>query len=352
MGRASKIALLGLAHGLSDCAAGFMIGSLPQGADGLLDTGALVLLYNVLAFGGQVPAGMLVDRLGRPKLALVISIGLMAAGLLLFPIAPLAAICLAGLGGAFFHVAGGMLTLLAYPESTVGAGLFAAPGVLGLGLGGYLAWTGVAMLPWLALVALGIMALIIALPYPQRDQAPAQPTQETPIDWHDLIMLVLLLAIGLRSAVWNAFQLIHDQDHALLLILAAAAMIGKIAGGIAAQRWGWRRYGIAAMAIATPLLTLGGTTTWALVPGIFLLQSATPAAVLGMYRLLPRAPATAVGMCFGLAIAAGGIPAMLGWQPPPWTMALLLGLAICGYFWGIKPQLGRSDLGGASESQT
>jgi MFS transporter, FSR family, fosmidomycin resistance protein len=347
MKRASKIALLGLAHGLSDCAAGFMIGSLPQGANGLLDTGALILLYNVLAFGGQVPAGMLVDRLGKPKLALVLSIAMMAAALLLFPIAPLAAICLAGFGGAFFHVAGGMLALLAYPESAVGAGLFAAPGVMGLALGGYLAWIGTPALPWLALLGLGIMASIIALPYPQPTQTTAQPAHTATLDWHDLLMLVLLLGIGLRSAVWNAFQLFHDHEHGLLLILAGAAMLGKVAGGLAANRWGWRRYAIAAMVVATPLLTLGGTSPWALVPGIFLLQSATPAAVMGMYRLMPRTPATAIGMCFGLAIAAGGIPAMMGWQPPPWLVATLLVLAIAGYFWGMKPLADGNRMRGA-----
>ena len=75
MQRLLKIGLLGLTHGWSDCAAGFMIGLLPMhGQAGLLDTGALILLYNVLAFGGQVPAGLLVDRLGKPQIALVLSL--------------------------------------------------------------------------------------------------------------------------------------------------------------------------------------------------------------------------------------------------------------------------------------
>jgi MFS transporter, FSR family, fosmidomycin resistance protein len=341
MGRLPKIALLGLAHGLSDCAAGFMIGTLPQGADGLLDTGALILLYNVLAFGGQVPAGMLVDRLGRPKLALGISLGLVAAALLVYPFAPLAAICLAGIGGAFFHVAGGMLALLAYPGSAVGAGLFAAPGVMGLALGGYLAWLDFPALGSLAVGALGLMGAVMALSYPSPTQAPKPAAPAVELDWHDLLMLVLLLAIGLRSAVWNLFELMHSGEHTLLLALAGAAMLGKVAGGFAATRLGWRRQAVWSLMIATPLLTWGGASPYAMLPGIFLLQSATPAAVLGMYRLLPRMPATAVGMCFGLAIAAGGIPAMLGWHPDAWVMALLLPLAAAGYFASLGKWAGR-----------
>jgi MFS transporter, FSR family, fosmidomycin resistance protein len=331
-----KVSLLGLAHGLSDCAAGFMIGMLPDGgASSLWDVGSLVLLYNVLAFGGQVPAGVVVDRLGRPKLVLALSLCLVAAALLVFPGAPLLAICLAGVAGAFFHVSGGMLALLAFPKSTVGAGLFAAPGVMGLALGGYMAWLGLPALVALAGTVALVVLLILVLEYPAPMSVPQAATQGDALEWHDLIMLVLLLAIAMRSAVWNLFELIHAADHALLLALGLAAMLGKVAGGFLAARLGWRRYAVIALVVATPLLTLGGTLSWTLLPGIFLLQSATPAAVMGMYRLMPRMPATAVGMCFGLAIAVGGVPTMLGWRPELWTLAVLMPVLAAGYWMGM-----------------
>ncbi len=334
-----KVSLLGLAHGLSDCAAGFMIGTLPDGgAGGWLDVGALVLLYNVLAFGGQVPAGVVVDRLGRPKLVLALSLCLVAVALLVFPNAPLLAIGLAGVAGAFFHVSGGMLALLAFPKSTVGAGLFAAPGVMGLALGGYMAWLGMPALLALAGIVALVVLLILVLEYPAPASVPQPAAQGDALEWHDLIMLVLLLAIAMRSAVWNLFELIHSADHALLLVLGLAAMLGKVAGGFLAARWGWRRYAVIALVISTPLLMLGGTLWWTLLLGIFLLQSATPAAVMGMYRLMPRMPATAIGMCFGLAIAAGGVPTMLGWRPEPWTLVILLPIVAVGYWVGMRRQ--------------
>ncbi len=334
-----KISLLGVAHGLSDCAAGFMIGMLHHAGGGPMDIGALVLLYNVMAFGGQVPAGLLVDRLGHPKLVLVSSLGLVAAALLLFPLAPILAICLAGLAGAFFHVSGGMLALLAFPGSTVGAGLFAAPGVMGLALGGYMAWMHVPAFVGLAVAVALVVAILLFLTYPGPQSAPHAPQTTESLQWHDLIMLVLLLAIALRSAVWNVFELIHGAEHGLLLTLGLAAMLGKVAGGYLAGWLGWRRYAVIALALAAPLLTVGGTQPWTLLPGIFLLQSATPAAVLGMYRLMPRMPATAIGMCFGLAIALGGIPTMMGLLPAGWVIGLLTSLAAAAYWWGIKPRL-------------
>ncbi len=337
MNNVLKIALLGLAHGLSDCAAGYMIGRLSGGVTGeWMDVGALVLLYNVLAFGGQVPAALVVDRFGKPKVVVALSLSLVAAALLVFPMAPLAAIVLAGIGGAFFHVSGGMLALLAFPGSTVGAGLFAAPGVMGLALGGYLSWAGLPVLWVLATFVALVSLIVLTLPYPSRSAAPMAAQQPETFAWHDVFMLILLMAIALRSAVWNLFELIHGAEHGLLLALGLAAMVGKVAGGLLSDRIGWRRYGMIALAVSAPLLTLGGTNPWTLLPGVMLLQSATPAAVLGMYGLMPRMPATAIGMCFGLAIAIGGIPMMMGWQPDPWVAALLVPLAAAGYWVAIR----------------
>lgn len=329
-----KIALLGLAHGLSDCVAGFMIGSLPH-EEGWLGAGALVLLYNALAFGGQVPAGMLVDRIKQPRWIVFGSLGLVLVAIAVFEANPLLAITFAGIGGAFFHVSGGMLALMAYPKSTIGTGLFAAPGVMGLALGGYLAWNAFPLMPWL-IGGIALVALLVGI-LDMNFEAPKPQQKAEPLGWHDFMMLVLLMAIAMRSAVWNLFQLIHMEAHWLLVLAGLAAMTGKVVGAIIADKVGWRRYAIIALAIATPLLAFGGTAPAFFLPGIMLLQSATPVAVLGMYQLMPKMPATAVGMCFGLAIALGGIPMMfdLDW-PMLWFVVGLLPLAAAGYYFGMR----------------
>jgi FSR family fosmidomycin resistance protein-like MFS transporter len=332
MERFLKIALLGLAHGLSDCAAGFMIGTMPiWTGEGWLEPSMLVLLYNALAFGGQVPAGLIVDRIGNPKLVVAASLALVALALAIFPMAPGIAIAFAGVAGAFFHVSGGMLALRAFPGSTIGAGLFAAPGVLGITLGAYMAWAQIPALWALAISAFGITTVIFLLRMPFAD-SPKPTEKDEAFEWHDFLMIVLLMAIALRSAIWNLMETVHNGNHELLLWMGAAAMAGKVAGGFGAHYIGWRRYATAALMVAAPLLTFGGSQEWALLSGIFLLQSATPAAVLGMWRLMPRLPATAIGMTFGLAIAVGGIPMMVGWEPPGWAILLILPIAGIGYW--------------------
>jgi FSR family fosmidomycin resistance protein-like MFS transporter len=210
-------------------------------------------------------------------------------------------------------VGGGALALCATHGMASGPGLFAAPGVVGLALGGLVAARGVlATWPALALLALliGLIALLRppTLPY---TAAPAEPL----LEGHDLVMLLLLAAIAFRSALWSAFQVVFHGEWEMLLAMAAAAAAGKLAGGILADRFGIRRWAMLALALSTPLLALGQRQPAVLLAGVALLQSATPACIVAVSRLLPRRPATAAGLTLGLAIAAGGIPALAGAGP-------------------------------------
>jgi FSR family fosmidomycin resistance protein-like MFS transporter len=140
-------------------------------------------------------------------------------------------------------------------------------------------------------------------------------------------MIVLLAAIALRSVVWNALDLLFQGRYETLLALACAAALGKLLGGVLADRLGWRRYTVSALMLAAPLLALGNPAL--LLPGVALLQSATPAALAALARQLPRAPATAAGLGLGLAIAIGGLPILGGLGPPLASPAGALALCLC-----------------------
>jgi FSR family fosmidomycin resistance protein-like MFS transporter len=297
----------------------------------LEQVGALVLVYNLLAFALQPVAGLLVDRLQRPHAAAILGLLLNAAALAVAALEPRSAVLLAGAGSAFFHVGGGALALTVTPGRAAGVGVFAAPGVIGLALGGMLAasgsarfWPVIALLLALAFLLAGLLlSSHAAAPTATRTTA---HTHEPLFDRHDWIMMILLVAIALRSAVWTAFQIVYEGNAYLLLWLAFAAAGGKVVGGFLADRIGWRRWSLAALLAAAALLSLG-EHLFTLCAGVALLQSATPAMIAAAARLLPRAPATAAGLTLGLAIAAGGVPALAGWSPqlhaPP-LLALFL----------------------------
>lgn len=334
--------LLGLAHGLADGIAGLLLGYLPQTVS-LEQVALLVLVYNLLAFGGQPVAGLLADRLQRPRWAALTGLTLLGAALLLAPLNLTGAIMLAGLGSATFHVGGGALALGYTPNRAAGPGLFAAPGVVGLALGGAVAaWYGLVIWPFLPGL-LVLMLVLMLLPLP--DLPYSDPVEEEPLfAGHDWLMLILLVAIALRSAVWNIFQLIEAGHFAMLIWLGFAAMIGKAGGGILADWLGWRRWAVGVLFIAALLLTFGGEHFIPLSLGIALLQSATPATVALSARFAPRHPATVSGLVFGLAIALGGIPFLAGPLPvlrsPP--TILLTGLcAALGLWWATQPRQAR-----------
>ena len=107
--------------------------------------------------------------------------------------------------------------------------------------------------------------------------------------------------------------------------MGVAAGIGKLIGGFAAERLGYRRWTILSLALAAPLLAFGGKKLIFLLPGVAFLQSSVPCTIAAMARLLPARPATAAGLVLGLAVALGGIPSMFAFSP---TATPFLALAI------------------------
>lgn len=321
--------VLGLSHGVADGSVGMQLGLLP-GRMPLAEVGLLVLAYNVLAFGSQPFLGLVVDRYGRPREAVLGGLLLHVAALLLSHEMPVPAVALAGIGSALFHIGGGALALCATQGQAVGPGLFAAPGVVGLAIGGGLAVAGYRFWEPFLLLLLVSVVVVAAVHLPP---LPYSPFHKEPIlERHDFVMLVLLAAIALRSAVWTTYQYLLDGRVEMLLLIAAAAALGKLLGGVLADRVGWRDYSLGALLLAAPLLSFGGNNLLTLLPGIALLQSVTPVALGAAGHLLPHKPATASGLVLGLAIAVGGLPGLAQLSPhmasPPVLTLLVLGGAL------------------------
>jgi FSR family fosmidomycin resistance protein-like MFS transporter len=313
---------LGLAHGVSDCSAGLILGSLTSSMS-LYGIGSLVLLYNILAFGAQPLAGLLTDKLKSPKLAAVIGLLLMSFAVIMFFISPIVSVILAGAASALFHVGGGALALCSTPDKASGPGLFSAPGVAGLAIGGYIAINGIfpAAIIISLLLIIAVLVTIIKVPLLPYDTR----KEENEFDKHDLIMFVLLLAIALRSAVWNIFAHIEQGEITNIILISLSAAGGKVLGGYAGDKIGWRRYSFSVLILAIPLLILGETSIYFLLPGIALLQSVTPIMVSALYKNMKKLPATSAGISFGLAIAIGGIPFVSGLKIDELASPFLIG---------------------------
>ena len=226
----------------------------------------------------------------------------------LFTWIPNLSIVLAGAASAIYHVAGG--SVCARDNKAANIGLFAAPGVLGLIAGGYFAFSQIHIIAWLLAANIGFLIILFLLQIKDKnildDKSPGTPSKFA-LDQHDLIMILLLTVISLRSVMWNVFQLIHENNYSWLLAIAVSAFIGKIAGGWLADKIGWRLYLFISLITATPLITFFKEEIVLFCIGIGLLQSGIPATTSLLIQSVKGKTERAIGLSFGTAIIAGAI---------------------------------------------
>ncbi len=338
--------ILGIAHGLADAAAGFLLGSLPRTMS-LEQASWLIILYNILGFGYQPLAGMLTDKFQRPRLAVLGGLFSLLLALVIAQWHSQLAVILAGIGSAAFHVGGGALALTATPNRTTGPGIFAAPGVIGLTLGGAWGWTDYKVsLP--IVILLGLMMAMVAIidlsKYDvfSHDQALSGKETIEYIQLDDWVLLVLLSAIALTSTVWTSFQFFLQMHLNQLVAIAFVAGIAKVLGGILAQRWGWRRYTTVSLTMAAVLLLFSPRNYLPLILGLALLQSSIPVTLAATAKIMPQQPATATGFALGLAIIVGGIPVMGGLSQIagiPAVSALIVMVSALSLWWVLKSKI-------------
>ncbi|MEO6612918.1 MAG: MFS transporter [Chitinophagaceae bacterium] len=306
MKKYATIWLLALGHGLNDLVAGYFLGCLVQLKIDLLQVGLGLLVYNLLAFGGQYPVALWLEKYKDPKRFLIGSYILNTLAVSFFFFAPHLSIVLAGIASAIYHVAGG--TVCARDHKALPIGLFAAPGVAGLVTGGYFAYAHYSITGALLAATVCFLLLLVFLPVKKRTGKDSEEREtKFTLDQHDLVMILLLTVISLRSVIWNIFQLVHENNYQWLIAIAVAAFAGKILGGWLADRIGWRLYIFISLATAAPLITLFKEELVLFCIGIGLLQSGIPATTALVIRSVRGKTERGIGLSFGTAIIAGAL---------------------------------------------
>lgn len=302
-----KLLVLAFGHGLNDFTAGYMLGSFVYTGTDTTNIIAGFLIYNLLAFGGQYFAAIILERFSNKKIALTIAASSNVVAVAIFFFNPFLALTIAGSASAIYHVAGGTACLK--ENKATGVGIFAAPGIAGLILAGYLAFLKINI--W---IELQLVCIVFVFVLQMVSLKPAKHVAETVtnqkhigIDHHDILMIILLAVISLRSAVWNIFQIIHEQNYTWLLAIAASAFAGKILGGWLSDRIGWRLYSIISLTAAMPLVSYFKDELLLFCIGIGLLQSAIPANTMMMINYCKGRNERGFALSFGTAIVFGVI---------------------------------------------
>jgi FSR family fosmidomycin resistance protein-like MFS transporter len=214
------------------------------------------------------------------------------------------------------------------------AGVFVAPGALGLGLGLWMGRTGRgSTFPIYVALAFAVIALItLDKPAAEGQSTPSQsgaaPTWPAVFPWF-VLLLLLLASVAVRSFVGFGACFQCPGGLAVVIGLPAAGFLGKLVGGMVADRLGWLRASIGALLLSLPLIAFSGGSLVLALPGVLLFQSTMAVTLVAVYALMPRWPATAFGLpC--LALIAGAFPTFVpeGKQLfGRWTFALLIALS-------------------------
>ena len=296
--------LWGLLHGLNDFAAGFMLANYTF-THNYSQSFLLIVVYSIIGFGGQLPVGFWVDYKKQLKPFAFISMISLLAAILFYFIDGYTAIIISGVASAFVHVTGGAVCLQVNDNKTGPLALFTAPGVLGLTLGGVFGKFSVYGLWFVAGLVLLTGFFILTKPVPSY-KSPEKRQSE--LDTHDWLMLGILLFMCFRSFIFDVINHVAQQYPNGIFIIGISAFAGKIIGGFAADKIGWKKFVYITLPLALLLFQFGKENIYALAFGIACLQSSVPITLLLMSNSLVYYPATATALSVGTSIAFAGLP--------------------------------------------
>ena len=357
---ARMLLLLATGHLTVDSMQGALPAVLPalRAAHGLTyeAAGLIVLLANITSSVIQPAFGYLSDRSARrwllPWAVVFATVGFAFTGLAPSYRVVLALTVLAGLGVAAYHPEGyKTASSVAGDWKATGVSWFTVGGNIGIALGPplvtlYLGTFGLG--GTLAMSAHGLLVaalLFAAQPYLARESAARKAPAGTAAPTMVGAMVLLVGVVMVRSWTQLGFTTyvpFYYVDYLkaepwlvgpLLFVFLGAGALGTLVGGPLADRFGPRRFAVAAFAAATPLavsfMLTSGWIHFVILGALgFVLVSTFTTSVVLAQAYLPRHHGMASGLIVGLAIGAGGIGAwVLGWVADRWDLTTALWVA-------------------------
>lgn len=300
----------------------------------------LVILYNVLAFGLQAIFGLATDYFKSPRMAAFSGCILTGLSALTFVYHPIMAIVLAGLGNALFHIGGGTISLNLIPKKASAPGIFVAPGALGLFAGTILGKNG-QFIAWPAILILFVLCLTMLVIKRPAMSYNREETIKSKKKYPEVILLLVFLSIAIRSLVGSVIFFPWKTNFFLLTILTLGIVLGKGLGGILADKFGWAKIAVGALALSIPFLAFASNSPLLAIIGMFLFNITMPVTLVAISNVLPGRPGFAFGLtCLALIIGAlpayTGLKAVLGTQ---WYVLAITTISALSLYYGLRQYL-------------
>lgn len=194
------------------------------------------VIYNTLAFMTQPFFGMIIDAVGKEKLWLNASLVLLLLGAII-PLYTWISLFLIGIANAIFHVVGGKYTVYLSKDKSAYLGLFVALGASGLAIGTYI-YTPF-LLPLLVSIT-AILGLICWLLKDEYEEDFKQHPQPQLLNEEKKYVIILSLAVTIRAIIGKAAPPLFEATTFVLVGIGVFSTLGKIIGGILADKIGIR----------------------------------------------------------------------------------------------------------------
>ena len=222
-------------------------------------------------------------------------------------------------------------------------GRFVAPGALGLGVGLALGKVFPAVPLWpfhIVLVASVILAWLLPTPAvaePVCVVVGRSPRTTLGRSQTGLVMLLLFASVFIRSLVGTVACDGYPRGLFLVCAIPVVVFLGKFAGGILADRWGFAELSLVALGSSAPLLAFADGSLPMTLVGMLLFQMTMPVTLAALYRLLPHRPATGFGfLCVALVLGVTTAQHPNGFRPTGLSLFLLVVASAAALFLALQ----------------
>ena len=312
MGSKSKtIVLYTLLHFLVDFSTVFLLTGLMLGPKtAIAERANAIILYNLVAFAGQLPIGIVADSVSNKRFIAALGCLLSAISYPLMFLMPwLACICCA-IGNGAFHIGAGTEILdMTMPRAGF-SGLFVSSGALGVWLA-YLNWNSYIIFICPVIMLVSSIYLFIT----KTTQIPKLLPEEMHYRYSSKNVLLagfcFLITIVLRSFLGMIMNFPWKSEMLFSFGSVIAVIAGKAAGGFIGDKCGYIK--TVAVSLLVSALTFAFSVRFPLagIIAIFCFNMTMPLTLTAIAKLSQKK----YGMAFGLttfALAIGFIPVVFG----------------------------------------
>lgn len=306
-----KIYIYTALHFLVDLTTVFLVSKVLLGPDvGMINRGEVIIIYNLLAFAGQLPIGIIADIINKNMIIALIGCVLSAIAYPLAFISPWTACILVSLGNGAFHIGAGADVLkMSLPKAGL-SGLFVSSGAFGVWLAYLLNSKFVILICPLMML---ISSVLIWFLYKHNDKEGMniQIHYDLPEPRKVMAISCFMLTIVIRSLLGMVMNFSWKSIPILSFLFVSAVAGGKALGGFLSDRFGQRLTVIISLLISIVGFVFSFDHWLSGVIAVFCFNMTMPLTLTAIASVCGKKN----GFAFGLttfALAIGFIPVVFG----------------------------------------